>query len=83
MRSPKATKRIRKAPKHRTKPNDKEAATNSLTAAPELEEAPVVEAPAPEPATAEQLNQRPSQPICPLGQQLFVAARRASSTKSS
>jgi hypothetical protein len=52
MKSPKGTKRSRKAPKKRTKPDDKEAATTSVSAAPPVKETPVAEAPAPEPTTA-------------------------------
>jgi hypothetical protein len=52
MRSPKATKRSRKAPKKRTKPSDKEAVTNSLPAtAPQVENVPVADAPARQPTT--------------------------------
>src|ERR1700692_982622 len=53
MKSPKGTKRSRKAPKKRTKPDDKEAATTSISAAaPQVENVPVAEAPVPEPTTA-------------------------------
>jgi hypothetical protein len=52
MKSPKATKRIRKAPRKRTKPDDKEAATTYVAAAPQVENVPVAEAPGPEPTTA-------------------------------
>ena len=52
MKSPKSTKRSRKAPKERTKPDNKEAATTSVSAAaPQLENVPVAEAPVPEPTT--------------------------------
>lgn len=53
MKSPKATKRSRKAPKKRTKPDDNEAVPTSDSAgAPQVENVPVTEAPAPEPTTA-------------------------------
>jgi hypothetical protein len=52
MKSPKGTKRSRKAPKKRTKPDDKDAATTSISAAaPQVENVPVAEAPAPEATT--------------------------------
>ena len=61
MKSPKATKRARKAPKKRTKPDDKEAATTSVSAAaPQVENVPVAEAPAPKPTIAAQPNAKPA-----------------------
>jgi hypothetical protein len=52
MKSPKPMKRSRRAPKKRTKPDDKEAATTSVSpVAPQVENVPVAEAPAPEATT--------------------------------
>ena len=62
MNSPKATKRSRKAPKKRSKPDEKEADTTSVSAAaPQLENVPVAEAPAPKPiAVAAQPKAKPA-----------------------
>jgi hypothetical protein len=60
MKSPKGTKRSRKAPKKRTKPDYKEAATTSVSAASPVKETLVAEAPAPKPTTAAQPNAKPA-----------------------